>query len=90
MRRVASPRPRQAARSAHGVRIRKAPEELSATELRIAQLAPAGLSNSETAAQVFVSRKTVEANLLPPYRKLGVSSRAQLGRALDRQTDSIS
>lgn len=72
------------------VAVRKAPDELSPTELRIAQLAAAGLSNPEIAAEVFVSRKTVEANLARAFRKLGVSSRAQLGRVLDRHTEPIS
>jgi DNA-binding CsgD family transcriptional regulator/tetratricopeptide (TPR) repeat protein len=72
------------------VTVRRAPDELSATELRVAQLAAAGLSNPEIASQVFVSRKTVEANLARAFRKLGVSSRAQLGRALDREARPIS
>jgi len=67
------------------VAVRRAPEELSATELRIAQLAADGLSNQAIAEQVFVSVKTVESNLKRAYRKLGISSRAQLGRALDRR-----
>ncbi len=66
------------------VAVRRAPEELSATELRIAQLAADGLSNQAIAEQVFVSVKTVESNLKRAYRKLGIASRAQLGRALDR------
>jgi DNA-binding CsgD family transcriptional regulator len=66
------------------VAVRRAPEELSATELRIAQLAADGLSNQAIAEQVFVSVKTVESNLKRVYRKLGISSRAQLARALDR------
>jgi DNA-binding CsgD family transcriptional regulator len=66
------------------VTVRRAPEELSATELRIARLAADGLSNQAIAEQVFVSVKTVEANLKRAYRKLGISSRAQLARALDR------
>jgi DNA-binding NarL/FixJ family response regulator len=66
------------------VAVRRAPEELSATELRIAQLAADGLTNRAIAEQAFVSIKTVEANLKRAYRKLGISSRAQLARALDR------
>ena len=66
------------------VAVRRAPDELSATELRIAQLAADGLSNQAIAEQVFVSVKTVESNLKRAYRKLGISSRAQLARALDR------
>jgi DNA-binding NarL/FixJ family response regulator len=61
---------------------RRAPEELSPTELKIAALAAEGLTNPEIAARVFVSRKTVEANLARIYRKLGISSRAQLHGAL--------
>lgn len=66
------------------VAVRQAPTELSATELRIAQLAADGLSNQAIAEQVFVSIKTVESNLKRAYRKLDISSRAQLARALDR------
>jgi DNA-binding CsgD family transcriptional regulator len=66
------------------VAVRRAPEELSATELRIARLAAEGLTNQAIAEQVFVSVKTVEANLKRAYRKLDISSRAQLARALDR------
>ncbi|MFL5959673.1 MAG: AAA family ATPase [Gaiellaceae bacterium] len=70
------------------VAVRRAPEELSATELRIARLAADGLSNRAIAEQVFVSVKTVESNLKRAYRKLGISSRAQLARALDAQAIS--
>jgi len=35
-----------------------------------------------------VSRKTVEANLSRAYRKLGIRSRAQLGRALDAREEA--
>jgi DNA-binding CsgD family transcriptional regulator len=66
------------------VTVRRAPEELSATELRIARLAADGLTNQAIAEQVFVSVKTVESNLKRVYRKLDISSRAQLARALDR------
>jgi len=66
------------------VAVRRAPEELSATELRIAQLAAEGLTNKAIAEQAFVSVKTVESNLKRAYGKLGISSRAQLARALDR------
>jgi DNA-binding NarL/FixJ family response regulator len=66
------------------VAVRRAPEELSATELRIARLAAEGLTNKAIAEQVFVSVKTVESNLKRAYSKLGISSRAQLARALDR------
>ena len=60
------------------VTTRKAPETLTATEREIAALAADGLTNQAIAEQVFVSQKTVEANLARAYRKLGISSRAQL------------
>ena len=64
---------------------RRAPEGLSATERRIAELAASGLTNEAIAAEVFLTRKSVEANLARAYRKLGIRSRAQLARALDAQ-----
>lgn len=66
---------------------RRAPAELTPTERQIAELAAAGLANPEIATRAFVSRKTVEANLGRVYRKLGITSRAQLARALDARTD---
>jgi DNA-binding CsgD family transcriptional regulator len=70
---------------------RSAPDDLSPTELRIAQLAAAGRTNNEIAAEVFVTPKTVEGNLGRAYRKLGIRSRAQLAHALDsRETETIS
>jgi len=53
--------------------------ELTATEQRVAVLAASGLTNREVAEQAFISPKTVEANLARAYRKLGISSRAELG-----------
>jgi DNA-binding CsgD family transcriptional regulator len=63
--------------------VRRAPDELSPTELRIARLAAEGLTNRAIAEQAFVTVKTVEANLKRAYEKLGIRSRAQLARALD-------
>jgi DNA-binding CsgD family transcriptional regulator len=54
------------------------PDELTETERRIVELAAAGLTNRAVAAQLFISPKTVEANLARSYRKLGIHSRAQL------------
>ena len=55
---------------------------LTATELRVAELAARGWTNREVAAATFISPKTVEANLVRVYRKLGISSRAELGAKL--------
>jgi DNA-binding CsgD family transcriptional regulator len=57
---------------------------LTEGESRIAALAASGASNREIASQLFVSVKTVEANLSRSYRKLGVRSRVQLARSLER------
>ncbi|GIG70072.1 helix-turn-helix transcriptional regulator [Phytomonospora endophytica] len=51
---------------------------LTPAEARVAELVAAGASNSEVAARLFVSVKTVEATLTRVYRKLGVRSRGQL------------
>lgn len=67
------------------VATRRAPAGLTATEERIARLAAEGLTNRAIAERAFVTVNTVEANLKRAYRKLGISSRAQLGRALDEQ-----
>jgi DNA-binding CsgD family transcriptional regulator len=52
---------------------------LTQTEKRVAALAASGLTNREIAAQLFVSPKTVQANLGKVYEKLGIHSRAELG-----------
>jgi DNA-binding CsgD family transcriptional regulator len=56
------------------------PQELTPTEEQCAQLAAAGYSNKEIATSLFLSVKTVEANLTSVFRKTGISSRRQLRR----------
>jgi DNA-binding CsgD family transcriptional regulator len=63
-----------------------ASEGLSEMEARVARLAAEGRTNREIAAAAVISVKTVEANLTKAYRKLGVRSRTELARLLDRQT----
>jgi DNA-binding CsgD family transcriptional regulator len=63
-------------------------DALSATEFRVAKLAAEGRSNPEIAAALFMSRKTVEANLARTYRKLGVRMRVQLAGVLDGASHS--
>jgi class 3 adenylate cyclase/DNA-binding CsgD family transcriptional regulator len=55
-------------------------EELTAQELRIALQAAEGKTNRQIAATMFLSPKTVEFHLGRAYRKLGISSRAELIR----------
>jgi DNA-binding CsgD family transcriptional regulator len=55
---------------------------LTPTERQIADLVADGRSNKEVAAALFVTVKTVEANLSRVYAKLGLRSRAELARRL--------
>jgi DNA-binding CsgD family transcriptional regulator len=57
-------------------------DALTASERRVAQLAADGMSNKEIAQTLFVTIKTVEVHLSHAYRKLEISSRAQLHKAL--------
>jgi len=53
---------------------------LTPAERRVAELVGAGHSNPEIAAAMYISVKTVEANLTRIYRKLGVRGRVDLAR----------
>ena len=83
---AALPAPLWAARTQEEIaRLGKRPptrRDLTETERRVAELAAKGMKNREVAAQLFVSPKTVEANLSRIYRKLGIHSRAELGARL--------
>ena len=72
--------------AATGARPRKALQTgldaLTASERRVAQLAAEGMSNKEIAQTLFVTIKTVEVHLSHAYRKLEISSRAQLDKTL--------
>ncbi|HET9242675.1 MAG TPA: AAA family ATPase [Gaiella sp.] len=64
------------------IRRKGATDGLTVAEARVAELVAQGRSNREVAQALFVSPKTVEANLTRIYRKLGVRSRAALASRL--------
>jgi DNA-binding CsgD family transcriptional regulator len=57
-------------------------DELTPHEHRVALLVAAGRTNPEVAAELYVTRKTVEHHLSQIYRKLGLRSRTELAREL--------
>lgn len=61
---------------------RATPDELTSSELRVAELAATGATNREIADALFISPKTVEANLARAYRKLAIGRRVELAAAL--------
>ena len=57
---------------------------LTGRELEIARLVVDRRRNAEIAAELFLSIKTVEAHMRNIFRKLGVDSRVEVARALER------
>ena len=58
--------------------------KLTPAEQRVAELAASGMTNRGVAGLLFISPKTVEATLARIYRKLGIRSRAELGRRMGK------
>jgi DNA-binding CsgD family transcriptional regulator len=67
------------------VLVRTGIDELTASERRVCEMAADGMSNPQIAQALFVTRATVESHLHASYRKLGLRSRNELGRALGGQ-----
>jgi DNA-binding NarL/FixJ family response regulator len=57
-------------------------ESLTPSERRVAEMAAENLTNKDIAQALYVTPKTVEVHLSSAYRKLEISSRAQLSGAL--------
>jgi DNA-binding CsgD family transcriptional regulator len=68
--RLAGARPRRLALSGR--------DALTASELRVVDLARQGMSNKQIAQALFISEHTVETHLRRIFAKLGVSSRAAM------------
>ena len=63
-------------------------DELTTREREVAVLVAEGLTNREVAAKLFVTIRTVEANLSKVYAKLGVRSRTELAARFGRHEDA--
>ncbi|MET9082016.1 AAA family ATPase [Streptomyces sp. NPDC004237] len=71
---------------ATGEKARRRAEEtrfdLTPRERQVAAMAASGLTNGEIAARLFVTASTVEFHLNKVFRKLGITSRKQIPRAI--------
>jgi DNA-binding CsgD family transcriptional regulator len=79
---------------AAGARPRRRPRTglraLTPSERNVAELAGAGKTNRQIAGELFLTPKTVETHLTRIFRKLGVTSRAQIAPLLTPDEDAVS
>jgi DNA-binding CsgD family transcriptional regulator len=59
-------------------------DSLTERELQVARLVVDRRTNAEIAAELFLSTKTVETHLRNLFHKLGVSSRVEVARVIER------
>jgi DNA-binding NarL/FixJ family response regulator len=59
-----------------------AADSLSRSERAVVALVAEGLTNTQIAEQLFLSRRTVESHVSAAYRKLNLSNRVELARVV--------
>ena len=63
-------------------------DALTASELRVAELAAAGQTSAQIAQALFVTTKTIDAHLQHAYSKLNIHSRRELAAALTNHPEA--
>jgi DNA-binding NarL/FixJ family response regulator len=63
-------------------------DDITPAEMKVIDLVAVGRSNPQVAAELFLSRYTVESHLKSIYSKLGISSRTELAVASERRRRS--
>ena len=87
LRRLGSRRPHRRTRAGH--RDATGVESLTERELQVARLIVDRRTNPEIAAELFLSPKTVESHVRNLFHKLGVSSRVEVARVIERAGDQV-
>jgi DNA-binding NarL/FixJ family response regulator len=64
-------------------------ESLTERELQVARLVVDRKTNPEIAAELFLSQKTVETHLSNIFNKMGVATRVELARAVERADQTM-